>query len=122
MPARILLVEDDEALGDLLKEHLEIHLPTTVIWVRSIAEAERTMACTKTYFTAGIFDCYVLGGKTDGIVRKFCLTEPEAGAIAISGDVDGQKQLINAGCTYQHPKPFSLELLVKLLKGLSQPA
>lgn len=117
--ATILLVEDDQELGGLLAEVLEFELPVTVIWVRSIQEAECILSRSTAKFLAGMFDRTVIGGKTDDLIRKFSQAEPCAATFNISGEVEAQEK---GDCRFQFPKPIIPEKLFPIFEGLFRSA
>jgi two-component system OmpR family response regulator len=118
---RILLLEDDNILGNLIKEHLSKE--NSVVWVQTIQNA--TELCQKTKFDMMLFDANLPDGNGFELLKELRFYNDKTPAIFITsaGSAQDVKKGFEIGCDDYLKKPFDFDELdarVEHLKKIYQ--
>jgi DNA-binding response OmpR family regulator len=114
MKPTILLVEDDESLGDTLRERLEKE-KYGVIWAKSVAEGKKAFTSHKPHLV--ILDLRLPDGNGFMIAEYIKQISPETPFLFLTAQAGAQERLkgFELGADEFIPKPFHLkELLIRL--------
>ncbi|MDF3821079.1 response regulator transcription factor [Leptospira sp. 96542] len=119
MKPRILLVEDDESLGETLKDRLEID-NYRVTWVKTAKEA--TGSFKKDAFEIVVFDLRLPDGNGFVLAESFLKIQPKLPFLFLTAQAGAQERLkgFELGAVEFIPKPFHLkEFLIRLERVVS---
>ena len=120
---RILVVDDEPMLIDLVGDVVGGTIPCNVISAASIAEARKILASTAIELL--VADVHLPDGKGTDLLSSLRETQPHANAIVITGQpsMDGAISAMREGAVDFLPKPFSAESLVtRVSKALEHQA
>lgn len=118
LQGRVLLVEDDEALGPWIKSRLE-KMGLEVVWASNLQGA--LQAFSSKLFHAVITDVFLSAeNKREGLelVRRVEPTGTPTIVISSSADLQIAKEAMNHGASYLLEKPFEPEALAPILEKL----
>jgi FixJ family two-component response regulator len=109
---RILVVDDEQALLELVDDVVGRSLPCSIIGVRSITDAKKILATQPIELM--VTDVNLPDGNGTSLLSALRQQQPEASAIVITGEatVDGVVTALRQGALDFLPKPFSAEHLI----------
>jgi DNA-binding NarL/FixJ family response regulator len=116
-PRQVLLIEDDEVSGDMLRTGLQ-NMSIVCTWVKTVDEARR--ALEKRTFDAVVTDI-MLGPDTPSgldLVKELQPTGAPVLVITAFADMSRVKEALNHGATYLLEKPFRAEELSRALASV----
>jgi len=116
-PRQVLLIEDDEVSGDMLRAGLQ-NLSIVCTWVKTVDEARR--ALEKRTFDAVVTDI-MLGPDTPSgldLVKELQPTGAPVLVITAFADMGRVKEALNYGATFLLEKPFRAEELSRALASV----
>jgi response regulator of citrate/malate metabolism len=113
---RVLLVEDDAVLGELVNDVLGRDMGCKVTTVENIAGARKVLA--KDSFELVISDIHLPDGDGLGLLPAVRKNHPTATTIVITGapSMDGAITAIQGGAVDFLPKPFDHKMLVERVR------
>ncbi len=120
---RILVVDDEPTLIELVGDVVTGQIPCKVISAKSIAEAKKVLATTTIELL--VADVNLPDGDGTALVSALKQHQPQANAIVITGapSVDGAISAIREGAVDFLPKPFTADnLIARVNKALAQQA
>jgi FixJ family two-component response regulator len=120
---RILVVDDEPTLVDLVGDVVGGTIPCKVLSAPSIAEARKILATTPIELL--VADVNLPDGKGTELLASLKESQPQANAIVITGQpsMDGAISAMREGAVDFLPKPFSAENLVtRVSKALEHQA
>ncbi len=120
---RILVVDDEPTLIELVGDVVTGQIPCKVISAQSIAEAKKVLATTTIELL--VADVNLPDGDGTALVAALKQQQPQANAIVITGapSVDGAISAIREGAVDFLPKPFTADNLVdRVNKALASQA
>ena len=113
IPPRILIVDDDEALCDLLKKLFSIHgyEVETALTLRAASEAFR-----KNVFDVALLDYHLSDGFGDVLLDEFRALRPDCVCLMITSDTDTNLvvEWMRKGAAAYLAKPFQSAYLIEL--------
>jgi DNA-binding NarL/FixJ family response regulator len=116
-PRQVLLIEDDEVSGDMLRAGLQ-NLSIVCTWVKTVDEARR--ALEKRTYDAVVTDI-MLGPDTPSgldLVKELQPTGAPVLVITAFADMTRVKEALNHGATFLLEKPFRAEELSRALASV----
>jgi FixJ family two-component response regulator len=110
---RILVVDDEPTLIDLVGDVVGGQIPCSVISAKNIAEAKKILASTSIELL--VADAHLPDGKGTELLASLKEKQPQANAIVITGQpsMDGAINAMRHGAVDFLPKPFSAASLVE---------
>src|ERR1051325_7657239 len=120
-PPRILVVDDEPTLIELVGDVVGKQIPCRLVSARSIAEAKKVMADQNVELL--VADKFLPDGDGTDLLASLREKHPQASAIVITGQpsVDGAIKAIREGAVDFLPKPFTAEsLLTRVNKALQR--
>jgi FixJ family two-component response regulator len=110
---RILVVDDEPTLIDLVGDVVGGQIPCSVISAKNIAEAKKILASTSIELL--VADVHLPDGKGTELLASLKEKQPQANAIVITGQpsMDGAINAMRHGAVDFLPKPFSAASLVE---------
>jgi DNA-binding response OmpR family regulator len=123
IPPRILVVDDEPTLIELVGDIVGKTIACKVLSARSVAEARLVLASTDVDLL--VADVYLPDGDGTSLVSALRERQPHAGAIIITGrpTVDGAIHAIREGAIDFLPKPFTADnLMARVNKALQRQA
>jgi DNA-binding NarL/FixJ family response regulator len=116
-PRQVLLIEDDEVSGDMLRAGLQ-NLSIVCTWVKTVEEARR--ALEKRTYDAIVTDIMLGPDSPSGLdlVRELQPTGAPVLVITAFADMSRVKEALNHGATYLLEKPFRAEELSRALASV----
>src|SRR5687768_2900985 len=110
---RILVVDDEPTLIDLVGDVVGVQIPCNVISAKNIDEARKILASTPIELL--VADVNLPDGKGTDLVSSLKEAQPHANAIVITGQpsMDGAINAMRHGAVDFLPKPFSAASLVE---------
>ena len=120
---RILVVDDEPMLTDLVGDVVGGQIACNVISAANIAEARKILATTPIELL--VADVHLPDGKGTDLLPSLRASQPHANAIVITGQpsMDGAISAMREGAVDFLPKPFSAEHLVtRVAKALEHQA
>ena len=122
-PPRILVVDDEPTLIELVGDVVGKQIPCRLVSARSMAEAKKVLADQSIELL--VADKFLPDGDGTDLVAALHEKQPQASAIVITGQpsVDGAIKAIREGAVDFLPKPFTAEnLLARVNKALQRQA
>lgn len=116
-PRQVLLIEDDEVSGDMLRTGLQ-NLSIVCTWVKTVDEARR--ALEKRTYDAVVTDIMLGPDSPSGLdlVKELQPTGAPVLVITAFADMARVKEALNHGATYLLEKPFRAEELSRALASV----
>jgi DNA-binding NarL/FixJ family response regulator len=116
-PRQVLLLEDDEVSGDMLRAGLQ-NLGIVCTWVKTVEEARR--ALEKRTFDAVVTDIMLGPDAPTGLdlVKELQPTGAPVLVITAFADLNRVKEALNYGATFLIEKPFRAEDLSRALSSV----
>ena len=116
-PRQVLLIEDDEVSGDMLRAGLQ-NLSIVCTWVKTVDEARR--ALEKRTYDAIVTDIMLGPDSPSGLdlVKEVQPTGAPVLVITAFADMARVKEALNHGATYLLEKPFRAEELSRALASV----
>jgi DNA-binding NarL/FixJ family response regulator len=116
-PRQVLLIEDDEVSGDMLRAGLQ-NLSIVCTWVKTVEEARR--ALEKRTYDAVVTDIMLGPDSPSGLdlVKELQPTGAPVLVITAFADMARVKEALNHGATYLLEKPFRAEELSRALASV----
>lgn len=117
-PARLLLVEDDEVVGDSLKKLLERHYVCTLVWVRTVREAMRIVHEEQDDFDLVLLNLVLPDGTGAEVCEKLKVKWPTVPVIVITGfaETEVARRVLSMGVVAFFSKPFGVESLENIFR------
>lgn len=118
---RILVVDDEPTLLELVDDVVGKSIPCKIIAARNIAEAKKVLASQTVELL--VADVFLPDGQGTDLVKSLRKDHPQAGAIVITGkpSLDGAITAIREGAIDFLPKPFNAEqLMTRVTKALER--
>lgn len=116
---RVVLVEDDQIMGDSITQRLELE-GADVVWVRQAVRALHAIRTPRAPVDAVVCDIRLPDGTGEDVFNTLCQTisPPPFLFVTGQGDIDQAVRLMRAGAADYVTKPFEMGAFLERLRGL----